>query len=84
MNVTIKFSEDIIKTMDINLAWEMFYLYQQGAKMAGEKITPQREYDWSQVELDLQSANEGDTIDFTRMGDIYYTNGGPYLNDNAD
>lgn len=84
MTVTVKFSKDLRSDMDINMAWEMFYLYQQGARKAGEEITTERLNNWHTVEVSLQQANDGDLIDFTLLGDIYYTNGGPKLNDNID
>lgn len=74
MKVTIKFSETLSKTVDLDFAWELFYLYQQGARKAGENITPEREADWKIVERQLQEAEEGVTIDFTLMGDIYFEN----------
>lgn len=84
MDVTIKFSDTITKTVDIDFAWQLFYLYQQGAKKAGEKITQERLVKWAQVEDQLQVATDGSNIDFTLLGDIYYTNGGPQLSDDID
>ena len=84
MQVTIEFSDDIIKTVDIDFAWELFYLYQQGAQSAGEDITESRKANWTIVENALKSAQDGDTIDFRLMGDIYYNDSEGILNDNID
>lgn len=75
MQVTVKFSDTIQSDLDLSDAWELFYLYQQGAKLAGEKITEERLENWKQVELALQNAEEDDLIDFSVMGNIYFENG---------
>ena len=84
MDVTIKFSDTIEKTVDKEFAWQLFYLYQQGVKKAGETISADRLNNWNKVESQLQEAEDGDYIDFTLLGDIYYTNGGPQLSDDID
>lgn len=84
MQVTVKFSEDIIKDMDLDLAWELFYLYQKGVKIAGETVDTTRKNNWSLVEKDLQNAQEGSTIDFSLMGDIYFENGKAGFSDDSD
>ena len=79
MQVTIIFNDELEKTVDIDFACELFYLYQKGATIAGEEINETRRARWQKVENSLKNAKDGDEIDFRLMGDIYYTNGGPYL-----
>lgn len=84
MQVTLKLSKDIVKVVDLDLAWELFYLYQKGVQIAKEDITTERKANWAIVETNLQNAEEGSIIDFSLMGNIYFENGKAGFNDDAN
>ena len=79
MQVTIIFNDELESTVDLDFAWELFHLYKTGVNIAKENITESRLAKWEQVQKSLENAKDGDEIDFRLMGEIYYTNGGPYL-----
>lgn len=83
MQVTVILNDDLEKTVDIDFAWELYHLYKVGANLAQETITESRLAKWEKVQKSLENAKDGDEIDFRLMGDIYYPNGGPYL-DSSD